>query len=89
MSPMELKNQLQDYARNEFLVLVVAIYEAEESDEHQDRLLEHFIAVSGHPGGSDLIFYPDNPEDSTPERIVEIVEQWRAQNGLPGFKSAE
>ncbi|HLV77594.1 MAG TPA: bacteriocin immunity protein [Marinobacter sp.] len=86
---MEPKNQLQDYTRNEFLALVVAICEAEGSDQHQDRLLENFIAVSEHPAGSDLIFYPENPEDSMPERIVEIVEQWRAQNGLSGFKSAE
>ncbi|MFB2764007.1 bacteriocin immunity protein [Marinobacter shengliensis] len=35
------------------------------------------------------VFYPENSEDSTPERIVEIVEQWRARNGLPGLKSAE
>ncbi|MET4026518.1 hypothetical protein ABIE59_002044 [Marinobacter sp. MBR-99] len=86
---MDPKNQLQNYTRNEFMALVVTISEVEGSDEHQDRLLEHFNAVSGHPAGSDLIFYPENPEDSTPERIVEIVEQWRAQSGLPGFKSAE
>ncbi|WP_138436084.1 bacteriocin immunity protein [Marinobacter shengliensis] len=35
------------------------------------------------------VIYPEDSEDSTPERIVEIVEQWRARNGLPGFKSAE
>ena len=67
-------------------ITVVAIYAAEGSDEHQDRLLENFIAVSEHPAGSDLIFCPENPEDSTPARIVEIVGQWRAENGLPGFR---
>ncbi|MFL1466858.1 bacteriocin immunity protein [Marinobacter sp. HN1S83] len=30
-----------------------------------------------------------NPEHSTPESIVEIVEQWGARNGLPGFKPAK
>ena len=86
---MKLNHKFEDYTRNEFLQLVVAIYESEESEKYQGSLLEHFITVSGHPAGSDLIYFPENSEDSTPERIVEIVEQWRKRNGLPGFRSAE
>ncbi|TOO00601.1 bacteriocin immunity protein, partial [Vibrio parahaemolyticus] len=40
-----------------------------------------------HPDGSDLIYYPENSEDGTPENIVRIVKEWRLSQGLPCFKS--
>ncbi|TOO02652.1 bacteriocin immunity protein, partial [Vibrio parahaemolyticus] len=50
-------------------------------------LLENFIATTEHPDGSDLIYYPENSEDGTPENIVRIVKEWRLSQGLPCFKS--
>jgi len=75
--------------REEFLSLLRDIFDVSKSRYVHDELIDLFEKLSKHPNGSDLIFYPENSEDSTPERIVEIVEQWRARNGLPGFKSAE
>jgi len=72
--------------REEFLSLLRDIFDVSKSRDVHDKLIDQFEKLSQHPEGSDLIFYPDNPEDSTPERIVDIVEQWRAQNGLPGFR---
>jgi len=80
---------IEDLTREEFLSLVREIFNVSKNREIHDELIDQFEDISQHPSGSDLFFYPDNPEDSTPERIVEIVEQWRAQNGLSGFKSAE
>ncbi|NMT56124.1 bacteriocin immunity protein, partial [Vibrio parahaemolyticus] len=54
---------------------------------YQDELLENFIAITEHPEGSDLIYYPENPEDGKSESIVRIVKEWRLSQGLPGFKS--
>lgn len=82
---MELKGQFSDYTEAEFIDLLVDIVEANGSEEYQDQLLEHFIEITEHPLGSDLIYYPENPADSTPERIAEIVKDWRAREGLPGF----
>lgn len=82
---MQLKNQFSDYTESEFLDLLTDIVEANGSEEYQDRLLEHFIQITEHPLGSDLIYYPENSADATPERILEIVKEWRARNGLPGL----
>ncbi|TOQ48512.1 bacteriocin immunity protein, partial [Vibrio parahaemolyticus] len=46
----------------------------------------HFEEMTGHPDGSDLIYYPENLEDGTPENIVKIVKEWRLSQGLPCFK---
>ncbi|MDF0750161.1 bacteriocin immunity protein [Marinobacter sp. 71-i] len=84
---MQRKDQFSEYTESEFLDLLVDIVEANGSEEYQDQLLEHFIQVTGHPLGSDLIYYPENPADATPERILEIVKGWRTRNGLPGLLS--
>ncbi|CAI8934551.1 Colicin immunity protein / pyocin immunity protein [Pseudomonas chlororaphis] len=52
-----------------------------------NALVFHFEKVSEHPAGSDLIFYPENGADDSSEGITRLVKEWRAANGLPGFKS--
>ncbi|MGD8121843.1 bacteriocin immunity protein [Vibrio sp. Hep-1b-8] len=83
---MRLHDRLEDYTELEFLELLNIIISAEGSEEYQDELLENFIATTEHPDGSDLIYYPENPIDGTPENIVRIVKKWRLSQGLPGFK---
>jgi hypothetical protein len=83
---MELQSSIDQYTEDDFIGLINEIIEAQDSDAYQDELLEHFIAVTEHPDGSDLIYYPDDTADATPDRIVEIVKQWRTSQGLPCFK---
>ncbi len=82
-----LKNSISDYTEDEFLRLVEEICSATGGEEYQDDLLENFIAVSSHPSGSDLIFYPEDGADDSPAGITETVKKWREANGLPGFKA--
>lgn len=49
-------------------------------------LIVRFEAITHHPKGSDVIFYPDPGNDGTPEGILEEVKRWRSEQGLPGFK---
>ncbi|MGI9948611.1 bacteriocin immunity protein [Vibrio hyugaensis] len=83
---MELKDTLSAYTEAEFINLIDEIIESKGSDDYQDKLLEHFISITDHPAGSDLIYYPENPGEETPEGIVKIVKDWRASQGLPSFK---
>jgi hypothetical protein len=52
-----------------------------------NQLVFHFEKVSEHPTGSDPIFYPEDEADDSPEGVTRIVKEWRAANGLPGFKT--
>ncbi|MDW6093299.1 bacteriocin immunity protein [Vibrio rhizosphaerae] len=84
---MNLKNSINEYSEDEFLRLLQKICKADASSESKlDTLIDHFEDITEHPDGSDLIYYPDDPADATPERIVEIVKQWRMSQGLPCFK---
>ena len=75
--------RIEDMTREEFLGLLKKVFDVTDCEKTHDELIDRF---EEHPNGSDLIFYPENPEDSTPERIVKIVEEWRASSGLSGFK---
>ncbi|EIR2108158.1 colicin immunity protein [Salmonella enterica subsp. enterica serovar Sarajane] len=82
------KKTISDYTEAEFLefvrrICLVSDYKTE--NEHTKAVLK-FETLSGHPNGSDLIYYPKEGQDDSPEGIVAEVKKWRAENGLPGFK---
>lgn len=79
--------KLSDYSEKEFLDLVRKICRAEGPTEEDDnQLVREFRRLAEHPSGSDLIFYPDDGKDDSPEGIVKEVKEWRQANGKPGFK---
>ncbi|WP_123573395.1 bacteriocin immunity protein [Pseudomonas chlororaphis] len=57
------------------------------TEKEVDALVPHFQKLSEYPAGSDLILYPEDGADGSSEGITRIVKEWRAANGLPGFKS--
>ena len=79
-------DHVSQMSKDEFLQLVAEICSAEGSEEYQDELIDKFIQLSEHPSKSDLIFWPAPDADDTPEGIVAVVENWRAENNLPPFK---
>jgi len=85
-----MKDRFSDYTEAEFVQLLRELYkeDAADTDERADALLLHFEKVSEHPDGSDLIYYPEPGADNSPEGVTRIVKEWRAANGLPGFKSS-
>ncbi|CNC67954.1 bacteriocin immunity protein [Yersinia similis] len=76
-----------DYTESEFLELVKKLFNVEKTTEEEDinNLIE-FKRLCEHPAGSDLIFYPDDNREDSPEGVVKEVKKWRAENGKPGFK---
>ncbi|CAQ83310.1 MULTISPECIES: bacteriocin immunity protein [Photorhabdus] len=83
---MKLKNKLEEYTENEFIDLISRIISDEGTEKEQDTLLENFIKITEHPSGTDLIYYPENGENDSPEGILKTIKEWRAKNGKPGFK---
>jgi len=88
---MELKNSMTEYTEREFLEFMRDIIKENSAptDERLDELLEHFEHITGHPDGTDLIYYAASDADSTPEGITNIIKQWRSSNGLPCFKDSK
>ena len=81
---------ISDYTEAEFLEFLNKICRFEYTTEKKlIRAVLLFDELTEHPDGSDLIYYADSDEDSTPEAIIEKVKVWRAANGKPGFKIEE
>ncbi|MGY2187911.1 Colicin-E2 immunity protein [compost metagenome] len=80
-------SNISNYTESEFLEFLTTICESKFATEKEqiDAVLL-FEELTEHPDGSDLIYYADSDEDSTPEAIIIKVSAWRASNGKPGFK---
>ena len=61
------------------------VYETR-GDSVLDVLLEEFCEITGHPDGTDLIYYPEADSSGSAEDVTRVVKEWRAAQGLPGFK---
>ncbi len=81
-----MKNTISDYTENEFVDLLQRIISHDNTQPEVDKLVFHFEEVSEHPAGSDLIFYPEDGADDSAAGITQTVKEWRAAQGLPGFK---
>ncbi|MDD2050868.1 bacteriocin immunity protein [Pseudomonas putida] len=82
---MKLKTNLADYTEQEFKALIKAIDDSG-TEEERDALVEHFNKVVPHPAGSDLLYYPEEGTDESPDGVVKIIQAWCLANGLSGFK---
>ena len=79
---------ISDFTETEFIDLIQQILAANKanSDEEFGEMLAKFRKLAAHPEGTDLIFYPEPGQDSSPEGIARTVKQWRSDRGLQGFK---
>lgn len=88
------KTRLEDYTEAEFLAFVREFFdysialEGDALSQYTDRLVDHFVLITEHPDCSDVIFYPKEGQEDSPEGILKTVKQWRARNNKPGFKPA-
>ncbi|HGJ5868510.1 bacteriocin immunity protein [Arsenophonus nasoniae] len=81
------KKNISDYTEKEFLGLVRKLFNVENTSEQEDvRNILEFKRLSEHPDGSDLIYYPKENREDSPEGVVKEVKEWREKNGKPGFK---
>ncbi|PTT32198.1 bacteriocin immunity protein [Pseudomonas sp. HMWF021] len=90
---MIFKDNLEDYTEVEFLEFLRALYEerddmsADDYDAFIIKGVEHFERVTQHPDRSDVIFYPKDGQESTPEGVLRVVKDWLALSDKRGFKS--
>ncbi len=79
---------ITDYTEKEFLDFVAVICDPRNrTEEEGDKLVLEFERLTEHPDGADLIYYPRDDREDSPEGIVKEVKEWRAANGKPGFKT--
>ncbi|MEA9390696.1 bacteriocin immunity protein [Acerihabitans sp. TG2] len=84
---MKIKMNYEDYSEREFLELVTKVFNADFLTEvDADKAVFELVRLSEHPSGADIVFYPSADADDSPEGILNVIKEWRAMNGKPGFK---
>ncbi|SMQ31188.1 Colicin immunity protein / pyocin immunity protein [Pseudomonas helmanticensis] len=80
--------KISEYTEAEFIRFIEKIRETNKggSDTELGELLARFRTLTGHPDGTDLIFYPEPGANNSAEGIAKTVKEWRTANGLPSFK---
>ncbi|HFQ9139385.1 TPA: bacteriocin immunity protein [Enterobacter cancerogenus] len=80
--------KLSEYTESEFLYLVQKIFSADcETEDDGNRQVKEFERLAERPSGTDLIFYPEDGKDDSPEGVIHEVKEWRQRRGKPCFKS--
>ncbi|WP_043301452.1 bacteriocin immunity protein [Pseudomonas sp. M47T1] len=83
-----MKNDITDYTEDEFVSFMHKLLAENKAatDDMVDVLLDQFCEMTGHPDGTDLIYYPEDGSSGSAEDVTRVVKEWRAAEGLPGFK---
>ena len=83
-----MKKDITDFTEDEFIAFMHKILaeNVAPTDDVLDVLLEEFCEITGHPDGTDLIYYPEADSCGSAEDVTRVVKEWRAAQGLPGFK---
>lgn len=84
------KKSIEQFSRQEFLEFVRLLGDPSGRTEKEDnRWIAHFDKlVYPDPRKNGILFYPEFGKESD-EAVVEEVERYRRENGLPGFKDSD
>jgi hypothetical protein len=91
---IDYSKKITDYTEFEFLELLNYFsygrnhLEGKEHEKSTIEFVKYFVAITEHSAKSDVIFYPREGQEDSPEGILNEVKEWRAQNGKPGFKAS-
>ncbi|WP_282248634.1 bacteriocin immunity protein [Vibrio campbellii] len=85
---MKKKKSISDYTEREFLHFTKDIYECNGSEEEIEQWVNDFIELVAHPESSDLIFYPPDDREDSPEAVIEELKRWYKEQGKPCFKDS-
>lgn len=80
------KTSIEEYTETEFLQLITDIFDANGSEKQVDKWVQHFNSIVAHPDKSDLIFYPSDDREDSPEGVINELKRWYSENNLLCFK---
>ncbi|MGN4047258.1 bacteriocin immunity protein [Pseudomonas sp. SM4] len=87
---MNPNKKFEEYTEAEYISLINRLVEGDYSSEKEhDAIVNEIILSSEHPNGTDVLYYPEEGVEDSPEGVLGAIKVWRAANGKPGFKTEE
>lgn len=84
-----MANETPGYTEKYFSGLLERIFAANRNGTPEVVLadmLDNFCELAEHPAGTDLIYWPEDETQCTPEGITATVKKWLTDHGPTGFK---
>ncbi|KQT63251.1 MULTISPECIES: bacteriocin immunity protein [Pseudomonas] len=84
-----MANETPGYTEKYFSGLLERIFAANRNGTPEVLLadmLDNFCELAEHPAGTDLIYWPEDETQCTPESITATVKKWRTDHGPTEFK---
>lgn len=81
------KDCINDYSEQEFLKVLKEFWEGDISEEEEDEFVQSFNEIIEHPEKSDLIFYPPDNRDDSPEGVINELKRWYREQGKACFRA--
>ncbi|MFJ2322843.1 bacteriocin immunity protein [Pseudomonas sp. NPDC087817] len=84
-----MAKKISDCREEQFIYLLQRIFISNTDGTSETVLadmLDNFSELAEHPAGTDLIYWPEDEAQCSPEGITATVKEWRVANGLLGFK---
>jgi hypothetical protein len=80
---------IADFTKDEFSKFIEAGSDPSgKSQKKADAFIGQFNELVPHPAKSDLLYWPTEGADDSPEGVVAEIERYCRENGLPGFKDS-
>ncbi|KAE9639892.1 hypothetical protein EJA70_27025 [Pseudomonas sp. PB103] len=77
----------EDYTEFDYMNLIHRLFKGDYSSEKElDEIVELIVDAAEHPAGSNVLYYPAEGVEDSPEGVLNTIKEWRAANGKPGFK---
>ncbi|TBW45316.1 bacteriocin immunity protein [Marinobacter halodurans] len=81
------KDCINDYSEQEFLKILKEFWEGDISEVEEDEFVQSFNEIIEHPEKSDLIFYPPDNRDDSPEGVINELKRWYREQGKACFRA--
>ena len=84
---MNSNKKYEDYTEFDYMNLIHRLFKGDYSSEKElDEIVELIVDAAEHPAGSNVLYYPAEGVEDSPEGVLKTIKDWRAANGKPGFK---
>ena len=78
-----------EFTRSEFIAFIDYVSDSEgRTEAEDDALVAEFDRLVPHPAKRDLLFWPEEGADDSATGIVNEIERYCLENGLPAFKDS-
>lgn len=81
------RTRLIEYSEHEFLEMLKEFWDGDMTEAEENEFVQRFSKIIEHPEKSDLICYPPDNRDDSPECVIDELKRWYREQGKACFRA--